>query len=62
MFEQWSLATSTGLPKVQNIRGNLCIHRGMDYAIAELQNVADYCGISFTEWLFDRDPKDVFPQ
>ena len=29
-------------------------------AIAELQNVADYCGISFTEWLFDKNPEDVF--
>ena len=67
MFETWMRHGGAEnnlpeMPKVENFHGKMSIHTEMDYAIAELQNVADYCGISFTEWLFDRDPKDVFPQ
>ena len=67
MFETWMRhgGAENNLPemqKVENFQGKMSIHTEMDYAIAELQIVADYCGISFTEWLFGRDPKDVFPQ
>ena len=59
MFEEWSKA-APDKPELKNSRCNMSVHSEIDYAIAELQNVADYCGISFTEWLFDKNPEYVF--